>query len=98
MADKRVVFVAFAVEDKTQRDFLRGQSLNTKCPFEYVDMSVREPYDSEWKERVRTRMRRSDGVVALISRNLLSPSGQKMGDSMRQRRKEAPPGSLGVFR
>jgi hypothetical protein len=77
MADKKVVFVAFAIEDKTQRDFLKGQSLNTKSPFEYVDMSVKEPYDSDWKERVRTRIRRSDGVIALVSKNSLSSTGQK---------------------
>ena len=77
MAGKKVVFVAFAIEDERQRDFLKGQSLNTKSPFEYVDMSVKEAYSSEWKERVRTRIRRSDGVIALISKNSLSSSGQK---------------------
>lgn len=77
MAGKKVVFVAFAIEDESQRNLLRGQSLNTKCPFEYVDMSVKEPYDKEWKERVRTRIRRSDGVIALVSKNSLSSSGQK---------------------
>jgi hypothetical protein len=76
MADKKVVFVAFAVEDKAQRDLLKGQSLNTKSPFEYVDMSVKEPYDTEWKKRVRTRIRRSDGVVALVSRNSLKSDGE----------------------
>jgi hypothetical protein len=77
MADKKVVFVAFAIEDEGQRDFLKGQSLNTKSPFEYVDMSVKEAYSSEWKERVRTRIRRSDGVIALVSKNSLSSSGEK---------------------
>ena len=77
MADKKVVFVAFAMEDKTQRDFLKGQSLNTDSPFEYIDMSVKTPYDKEWKERVRTRIRRSDGVIALISKNSKTSSGQK---------------------
>ena len=77
MADKKVVFVAFAIEDETQRNFLKGQSLNTKSPFEYVDMSVKEPYRSEWKERVRTRIRRSDGVIVLVSKNSLTSSGQR---------------------
>lgn len=77
MTDKQVVFVAFAIEDERQRDFLKGQSLNTKSPFEYVDMSVKEAYSSEWKERVRTRIRRSNGVIALVSKNSLSSSGQK---------------------
>lgn len=77
MAEKKVVFVAFAIEDEKQRDFLKGQSLSTNSPFEYVDMSVKEPYDSDWKERVRTRIRRSDGVIALVSKNSLTSSGQK---------------------
>lgn len=77
MADKKVVFVAFAIEDETQRDFLKGQSLNTASPFEYVDMSVKEAYSSEWKERVRTRIRRSDGVIVLVSKNSLNSSGQE---------------------
>lgn len=77
MAEKKVVFVAFAIEDERQRDFLKGQSLNTNSPFEYVDMSVKEAYLSEWKERVRTRIRRSDGVIALVSKNSLSSSGQR---------------------
>ena len=77
MAEKKVVFIAFAIEDERQRDFLKGQSLNTASPFEYVDMSVKEPYDSGWKERVRTRIRRSDGVIALVSKNTLTSSGEK---------------------
>lgn len=77
MAEKKVLFVAFAIEDERQRDFLKGQSLNTKSPFEYIDMSVKEPYDSRWKERVRTRIRRSDGVIALVSKNSLTSTGQR---------------------
>lgn len=75
--NKKVVFVAFAIEDERQRDFLKGQSLNTQSPFEYIDMSVKEPYDTDWKDRVRTRIRRSDGVIALVSENSLTSSGQK---------------------
>lgn len=77
MADKKIVFIAFAIEDERQRDFLKGQSLNTKSPFEYVDMSVKQPYDKDWKERVRTRIRRSDGVIVLVSKNSLTSTGQK---------------------
>lgn len=77
MADKKVIFVAFAIEDERQRDFLKGQSLNTDSPFEYVDMSVKKAYDTDWKVKVRTRIKRSDGVIVLVSENSLSSSGQK---------------------
>lgn len=77
MPDKKVVFIAFAIEDERQRDFLKGQSLSPRAPYEFIDMSVKEPYDSNWKDRVRTRIRRSDGVLVLVSKNSAASSGQK---------------------
>lgn len=77
MANKKTIFIAFAIEDERQRDFLKGQSLNTNSPFEYVDMSVKDAYRSNWKDKVRTRIKRSDGVIVLASKNSLSSSGQK---------------------
>lgn len=77
MADKKVIFVAFAIEDERQRDFLKGQSLHTNSPFEYIDMSVKEAYVADWKDRVRTRIRRSNGVIVLVSKNSLTSTGQK---------------------
>lgn len=76
VATKRV-FIAFAKEDERIRDLLKGQALNTRSPFEYIDMSVKEPYDSNWKERVRTRIRGCDGVIALISKNTPSAAGER---------------------
>jgi nucleoside 2-deoxyribosyltransferase len=73
----KVIFVAFAIEDVRQRDLLKGQSLHTDSPFEYVDMSVKEAYETDWKAKVQTRIRRSDGVIALVSKNTLSSSGEK---------------------
>ena len=77
MADKKVVFIAFAIEDVHQRDLLKGQALHPRKPFEFIDMSVKQAYDSEWKTRVRTRIRRSDGVIVLVSKNSAASSGQK---------------------
>ncbi len=77
MATKKIIFIAFAIEDERQRDFLKGQSLLTKSPFEYIDMSVKNPYNTEWKEKVRTRIKRSDGIIVLVSKNSLYSSGQK---------------------
>ena len=77
MTDNKIVFVAFAIEDERQRDFLKGQSLHPRAPYEFVDMSVKQPYDSNWRDRVRTRIRRSHGVIVLVSKNSLTSSGQK---------------------
>lgn len=77
MADTKTVFVAFAIEDQRQRDLLKGQSLHPRAPYEFIDMSVKEPYDTGWKDKVRTRIRRSHGVIALVSKSSLTSSGQK---------------------
>jgi len=77
MGEKKIIFIAFAIEDKRIRDMIKGQSLNAQSPFEYVDMSVKEAYDDEWKKKVRTRILRSDGVLVVVSKSSLSSSGQK---------------------
>lgn len=77
MADKKVIFVAFAIEDVRIRDMIKGQSLHTNSPFEYVDMSVKEAYNEEWKAKVRTRILRSYGILVIVSKNSLNSSGQK---------------------
>ena len=40
-------------------------------------MAVKEAYSSEWKEKVRTRIRQSAGAIALVSKNSLTSGGQK---------------------
>ena len=70
------VFTAFAVEDKTFRDFLVGQAKLDKSPFEFIDMSVKQPWDQQWKTNCRSRIRGCDGLVALISTNTPKAEGQ----------------------
>jgi len=77
MADTKTVFIAFAIEDEWARNMFKGQSLNTKTPFTFIDYSVKEPYDSDWKDKVRTRIKRCDGFIALVSPNSLKSTGQK---------------------
>jgi hypothetical protein len=72
---KKRIFIAFAVEDKTIRDLLVGQSKNPNSPFEFVDMSVKEPWDNNWKTNCRSRIKGCDGVIALISRNTAKAEG-----------------------
>jgi hypothetical protein len=76
LTDKRTVFIAFAKEDEAIRNLFTGQRVHPKTPFEFIDMSVKEPYDSGWKERVRTRIRRSDSVIALISSSTPKAAGE----------------------
>jgi len=63
------IFISFAVEDATLRDFLVGQARNDKSPFEFVDMSVKQPWDSEWKTKCRTKIKGCDGMITIVSKN-----------------------------
>ena len=70
------IFISFAIEDERSRDFLVGQARLEKSPFEFVDMSVKKPWDEEWKKNCRTKIKGCDGVIALVSKNTASASGQ----------------------
>lgn len=72
----RRIFISFAIEDENLRDLLRGQSRNTNSPFEFVDMSVKQPWDSQWKTKCRTRIRGCDGMISIITRNTKNADGQ----------------------
>lgn len=70
------IFISFAIEDKNLRDLLKGQSRNTNTPFEFVDMSVKQPWDSQWKTRCRTRIKGCDGVISIITQHTRNADGQ----------------------
>ena len=76
MAKKFRVFISFAIEDANLRSFLVGQGRNKKTPFSFVDMSVKEPWDSEWKTKCRTKIRGCDGVIGIITNNTSKATGQ----------------------
>jgi hypothetical protein len=76
MARKKIVFIAFAKKDERSRNLFSGQKVHPDTPFEFTDMSVKKPYDGGWKRRTRARIRRSDGVIALISSATPKAAGQ----------------------
>ena len=70
------IFISFAIEDKHLRDFLKGQAKNENSPFEIVDMSVKKPWDSQWKTNCRTRIKGCDGVISIVTKNAKNADGQ----------------------
>lgn len=70
------IFISFAAEDARLRDLLVGQSKNDNCPFEFVDMSVKRPWDHAWKTQCRTKIKGCDGVIAIITKNTRNADGE----------------------
>jgi hypothetical protein len=75
---RKKVFISFAIEDVEYRDHLVNQARNKKSPFEFVDMSVKKKWrESEWQRRCRTKIKRCDGMIALLSKNTYKAGGAR---------------------
>lgn len=75
MAKYNRIFVSFAIEDEKTKNLFTGQAKNERVPYDFVDMSVKQPWDSSWKSNCRSRIKGCDGVVVLVSKNLKSADG-----------------------
>lgn len=75
---RKRVFISFAIEDIEYRDFLVQQARKKHSPFDFIDMSVKTEWEQdEWKKRCRTKIKKCDGVIALLSKNTHKASGAR---------------------
>ena len=59
-------FISFdADHDENLKNALNGQAKNPNSPFSIINWSIREPFDTNWKQKVRARMVRAK-VMAVI--------------------------------
>lgn len=70
------IFISFASEDVALRNLLKGQARNESSPFEFIDMSVKEPWDTQWKTNCRTKIKKCDGMIAIITHSSERANGQ----------------------
>lgn len=71
------IFISFAIEDQFSRNNLVHQAQQSHTPFDFVDMSVRKPWDSSWKTNCRAKIKQCDGVIAMISDRTYSADGAR---------------------
>jgi len=69
------VFLSFATKDKTYRTFLIGQAKRKRSPFELIDVTIKEPWDEQWRTHCRSRIQGCDGVIALVSEHYVNDEG-----------------------
>ena len=70
------VFISFAIEDKVLRGFLVGQKNNGRTAIDFIDYSVKEPWDSSWKTNCRARIKSCAGMIGIITHNTPKADGQ----------------------
>lgn len=74
--NKVKVFISFDYDhDLDLKNLLVGQADNDDTPFEITDMSVKEELSGDWKEKVRTRIKKVDQVVVICGEYTNSASG-----------------------
>lgn len=69
------IFTSFAMEDLALKNLFVSQAKHDKVPYEFVDMSVKKPWDTAWKTNCRAKIAGCDGMMVLISRNLRQADG-----------------------
>ncbi len=75
---KNKIFISFAIEDEISRDHLVKQAKTERSPFSFIDMSVKQPWNNdEWKRKCRTKIKRCDGMIVLLSKNTWHSSGAR---------------------
>lgn len=75
MAMKRA-FISFDFDhDEELRNALVGQAKNPDSPFEIADWSVRERFESNWKEQVRSRIRKTDLTIVVCGEHTHTAKG-----------------------
>jgi hypothetical protein len=75
---RKRIFISFAIEDVEYRDYLVEQARKKNSPFDLIDMSVKKEWkQEEWKRKYRAKIKRCDGVIALLSKNTHKASGAR---------------------
>ncbi len=75
MAMKRT-FISFDFDhDEELRNALVGQAKNPDSPFSIADWSVKEPFTGNWKEKVRSRIRRTDLTIVICGQHTHTAKG-----------------------
>ena len=63
---RRRVFISFHVEDEAQVELLRQQAKDETYDIEFIDYSVKEPFDNRWKTRCTERIKQTSVFICMI--------------------------------
>jgi hypothetical protein len=70
------IFISFDFDhDEDLRNLLVGQSKNDDSPFDIADWSLKEPLTGDWKEKIKTRIKKVDQVIVICGEYTDSATG-----------------------
>jgi hypothetical protein len=62
----RNAFISFHIQDEAQVNLLRAQAKSERFALDFRDYSIKEPFDSQWKEQCRERIARTSITICMI--------------------------------
>ena len=69
-------FISFDFDhDEELRNLLVGQSKHSDSPFEIADYSLKEPLTGDWKEKVRSRIKKTEVVIVICGHHTHTAGG-----------------------
>lgn len=73
---KAKIFTSFDFDhDEDLRTMLVGQSKHEDTPFELSDWSLKAPLTGDWKEKIRTRIKKVDQVIVICGEHTDTAAG-----------------------
>ena len=61
-------FISFQMEDQWARGFLAQHAHSKNNQIEFLDYSVKEPFESKWKTNCKVRILATRGTIVLIGK------------------------------
>ena len=77
MALSNKIFISFALRDINLRDTLIEQVKNENTPFSLEYLPTKASWEPSWKDECRSKVTECDGVIGLITNNILKADGQR---------------------
>jgi len=65
-ATNKRVFISFHVDDESQVELLRHQAKDERFDIEFIDYSIKEPFDEKWKTQCTERIKQSSIFIVMI--------------------------------
>jgi hypothetical protein len=59
-------FISFQMEDRWARNFLAQHARDKRNDIEFLDYSVKEPFESAWKTNCKARIAQTKGTIVLV--------------------------------
>ena len=76
MASTNKVFISFALRDIKAHDQLLEQLKKEQTTFSFEEMPIKQSWEPAWKEECREKVTSCDGVIALVTKNIVRADGQ----------------------